>query len=151
MTPMTFGSARGKDDRFDQVQPEMHVRSADAELSVYWAECRPILQEANHSSSPLLPRCVGFRNALQDMEDLIELRSAMEGNAGKPGVESEQVKAELVCAIRSSSAEELRNFSRPFVVFSLSSVRSPSASSVLSVVLFLLFCENWSRSRGIRG
>jgi hypothetical protein len=32
---------------------------------------------------------------IEDMEDLIELRSAIERNAGKPGVAWEQVKKEL--------------------------------------------------------
>ena len=32
---------------------------------------------------------------VEDMEDLIELRSAIERNAGKPGVPWEQVKKEL--------------------------------------------------------
>jgi hypothetical protein len=32
---------------------------------------------------------------LEDVEDLIELRSAIERNAGKPGVPWEKVKAEL--------------------------------------------------------
>lgn len=32
---------------------------------------------------------------LQDMEDLIELRAAVERNAGKPGAPWEQAKAEL--------------------------------------------------------
>jgi hypothetical protein len=32
---------------------------------------------------------------IEDMEDLLELRSAIERNAGKPGVPWEQVKAEL--------------------------------------------------------
>jgi hypothetical protein len=32
---------------------------------------------------------------IEDMEDLIELRAAIERNAGKPGVPWEQVRAEL--------------------------------------------------------
>jgi len=32
---------------------------------------------------------------IEDMEDLIELRGAIERNAGKPGVPWEQVKVEL--------------------------------------------------------
>lgn len=32
---------------------------------------------------------------IEDMEDLMDLRAAVEGNAGKPGVPWEQVKAEL--------------------------------------------------------
>ena len=36
-----------------------------------------------------------FQERVEDMEDLIELRSAIERNAGKPGVPWEQVKAEL--------------------------------------------------------
>ncbi len=32
---------------------------------------------------------------LDDMEDLIELRAAVEGNAGNPGTSWKQVKAEL--------------------------------------------------------
>jgi len=36
-----------------------------------------------------------LQDRIEDMEDLIELRSAMERNAGKPGVPWEQVKAEL--------------------------------------------------------
>jgi len=32
---------------------------------------------------------------LEDMEDLMELRAAVERNAGKPGVPWEQVKTEL--------------------------------------------------------
>lgn len=32
---------------------------------------------------------------LEDMEDLMELRAAVERNAGKPGIPWEQVKAEL--------------------------------------------------------
>jgi len=40
-------------------------------------------------------RCHRFRERLEDVEDLIELRSAIERNAGKPGVPWEKVKAEL--------------------------------------------------------
>jgi hypothetical protein len=36
-----------------------------------------------------------LQERLEDMEDLMELRSAVERNAGKPGVPWEQVKAEL--------------------------------------------------------
>jgi len=36
-----------------------------------------------------------LQERIEDMEDLIELRSAIERNAGKPGVPSEQVKTEL--------------------------------------------------------
>jgi hypothetical protein len=36
-----------------------------------------------------------LQECLEDMEDLIELRSAVKENAGKPGVPWEQVKAEL--------------------------------------------------------
>ena len=36
-----------------------------------------------------------LRERIEDMEDLIELRSAIERNAGKPGVPWEQVKKEL--------------------------------------------------------
>ena len=36
-----------------------------------------------------------LRDRLEDVEDLIELRSAIERNAGKPGVPWEKVKAEL--------------------------------------------------------
>jgi hypothetical protein len=36
-----------------------------------------------------------LQDRVEDMEDLIELRSAIERNAGKPGVLWEQVKAEL--------------------------------------------------------
>jgi len=36
-----------------------------------------------------------LRERLEDIEDLIELRSAIERNAGKPGVPWEKVKAEL--------------------------------------------------------
>ena len=36
-----------------------------------------------------------LQERLEDMEDLIELRSAIERNAGKPGVPWEKVKAEL--------------------------------------------------------
>jgi hypothetical protein len=36
-----------------------------------------------------------MRRLQERMEDLIELRSAIERNAGKPGVSWEQVKAEL--------------------------------------------------------
>jgi hypothetical protein len=36
-----------------------------------------------------------LQERIEDMEDLIELRSAMERNAGKPGVPWKQVKAEL--------------------------------------------------------
>ena len=36
-----------------------------------------------------------LRQRIEDMEDLIELRSAIERNAGKPGVPWERVKAEL--------------------------------------------------------
>jgi len=35
------------------------------------------------------------KKRIEDMEDLIELRDAIERNAGKPGVPWEQVKAEL--------------------------------------------------------
>lgn len=35
-----------------------------------------------------------LQERLEDMEDLIELRSAIERNAGKPGVPWEKVKAE---------------------------------------------------------
>jgi len=36
-----------------------------------------------------------LRERLEDVEDLIELRSAIQRNAGKPGVPWEKVKAEL--------------------------------------------------------
>ena len=36
-----------------------------------------------------------LQDRIEDMEDLIELRSAIERNAGKPGVPWEQVKKEL--------------------------------------------------------
>lgn len=36
-----------------------------------------------------------LQERLEDMEDLMELRAAVERNAGKPGVPWEQVKAEL--------------------------------------------------------
>ena len=36
-----------------------------------------------------------LRKRLEDVEDLIELRSAIERNGGKPGVPWEKVKAEL--------------------------------------------------------
>jgi hypothetical protein len=36
-----------------------------------------------------------LQERLEDMEDLMELRSAVERNAGKPGVPWEQVKADL--------------------------------------------------------
>ena len=36
-----------------------------------------------------------LRERLEDIEDLIELRSAVERNAGKPGVPWEKVRAEL--------------------------------------------------------
>ena len=36
-----------------------------------------------------------LRERLEDVEDLIELRSAIERNAGGPGVPWEKVKAEL--------------------------------------------------------
>jgi len=36
-----------------------------------------------------------LQERIEDMEDLIELRSAIERNAGKPGVPWEQVKTEL--------------------------------------------------------
>ena len=36
-----------------------------------------------------------LQERIEDMEDLIELRSAIHRNAGKPGVQWEQVKAEL--------------------------------------------------------
>jgi hypothetical protein len=36
-----------------------------------------------------------LQERLEDMEDLIELRTAVERNAGKPGTPWEQVKAEL--------------------------------------------------------
>jgi hypothetical protein len=36
-----------------------------------------------------------LQERVEDMEDLIELRLAVERNAGKPGVPWEQVKAEL--------------------------------------------------------
>jgi hypothetical protein len=36
-----------------------------------------------------------LQERIQDMEDLIDLRGAVERNAGKPGVPWEQVKAEL--------------------------------------------------------
>jgi len=36
-----------------------------------------------------------LQERVEDMEDLIELRSAIERNAGKPGVPWEQVKTEL--------------------------------------------------------
>ena len=37
----------------------------------------------------------GLPERLEDIEDLLELRAAVEENAGKPGVPWEQVKAEL--------------------------------------------------------
>ncbi|MCE0497759.1 MAG: hypothetical protein LV481_07425 [Methylacidiphilales bacterium] len=36
-----------------------------------------------------------LRERLEDMEDLMELRAAVERNAGKPGTPWEQVKAEM--------------------------------------------------------
>ncbi len=36
-----------------------------------------------------------LQERLEDMEDLIELRAAVERNAGKPGTPWDQVKAEL--------------------------------------------------------
>jgi hypothetical protein len=36
-----------------------------------------------------------LQERIEDMEDLIELRNAIERNAGKPGVPWEQVKKEL--------------------------------------------------------
>lgn len=36
-----------------------------------------------------------LQERIEDMEDLMELRSAIERNAGKPGAPWEQVKAEL--------------------------------------------------------
>jgi hypothetical protein len=36
-----------------------------------------------------------LRERLEDMEDLLELRAAVERNAGKPGTPWEQVRAEL--------------------------------------------------------
>ncbi len=36
-----------------------------------------------------------LRERLEDMEDLLELRAAVERNAGKPGTPWEQVKQEL--------------------------------------------------------
>jgi hypothetical protein len=36
-----------------------------------------------------------LRERIEDMEDLIELRGAVERNAGKPGVPWEQVKTEM--------------------------------------------------------
>ena len=36
-----------------------------------------------------------LQERLEDMEDLMELRAAVEENAGKPGVPWQQVKAEL--------------------------------------------------------
>lgn len=36
-----------------------------------------------------------LQERLEDMEDLLELRAAVERNAGKPGTPWEQVKAEL--------------------------------------------------------
>lgn len=36
-----------------------------------------------------------LQERIEDMEDLIELRSAVERNAGKPGVPWEKVKTEL--------------------------------------------------------
>jgi hypothetical protein len=36
-----------------------------------------------------------LQERIEDMEDLMELRGAIERNAGKPGVPWEQVKAEL--------------------------------------------------------
>ena len=36
-----------------------------------------------------------LQERIEDIEDLIELRSAIERNAGKPGVPWEQVKTEL--------------------------------------------------------
>lgn len=36
-----------------------------------------------------------LRERLDDMEDLLELREAVERNAGKPGVSWEKAKAEL--------------------------------------------------------
>jgi hypothetical protein len=36
-----------------------------------------------------------LQERLEDMEDLMELRSAVERNAGKPGVPWEQVKTDL--------------------------------------------------------
>ena len=42
-----------------------------------------------------IPTDPSIQEGLEDMEDLMELRAAVESNAGKPGVPWEQVKAEL--------------------------------------------------------
>jgi hypothetical protein len=36
-----------------------------------------------------------LRDRMEDMEDLLELRAAIEQNAGKPGISWEKAKAEL--------------------------------------------------------
>ena len=43
----------------------------------------------------LAPAVRRLQERLEDMEDLMELRAAVERNAGKPGVPWDQVKAEL--------------------------------------------------------
>ncbi len=49
---------------------------------------KPTLESLAAEVRPLQER-------MEDMEDLLELRAAVERNAGKPGIPWEQVKAEL--------------------------------------------------------
>jgi hypothetical protein len=62
-------------------------------------QLRALAKEKRHNQKLTLKSLAAEMRRLQerieDMEDLIELRSAVERNAGKPGVRWEKVKAEL--------------------------------------------------------
>jgi len=47
------------------------------------------------SLQSLQKELIKLRERVEDLEDLYELREAVERNAGKPGIPWEQVKAEL--------------------------------------------------------
>ena len=57
------------------------------------------MSEAATSEKPTLESLAAevrrLQERMEDMEDLLELRAAVERNAGKPGTPWEQVKAEL--------------------------------------------------------
>ncbi len=60
-------------------------------------EKKPMNNTALENPTPesLAVELRGLQERLEDMEDLMELRAAVERNAGKPGTPWEQVKAEL--------------------------------------------------------
>jgi len=64
----------------------------------FGSESKPISNVASLKKPTLKSLAAEMRRLqerIEDMEDLIELRSAIERNAGKPGVPWKQVKTEL--------------------------------------------------------